>query len=114
MNMEEKWFLDFSEKGYPWHIDCQRVPETGCWVNIGYGNKMVLDHFCNMIDLMSREFGCKFTTKQVIRMAECTPGLTVYRPTMVPEDPFDEEVHMAPIWTREILEKHLSWKSDED
>jgi hypothetical protein len=111
---KDKWFLDFCEKGQMWHHDVERVPENPEWVNIGYGRKAVLNHFCDMVDLMVHEFGMKFTPDQIIRLAECTPGLTVHNPTPVPEDSFDEEVHMAPIWAREHLEKLIEWKEEED
>lgn len=115
MNIDKnKWFLDFCEKGQMWHHDLERVPENPEWVNIGYGSKAVLNHFCDMVDLMVHEFGMKFTPDQIIRLAECTPGLTVHNPTSVPEDSFEEEVHMAPIWAREHLEKLIEWKEEED
>ncbi len=115
MNIDmEKWFLDFSEHDQTWHHDLKRVPENVNWVNIGYGNKMVLNHFCDMVDVMTHEFGLKFTSQQIIRLAECTPGLTVYSPTRLPEDPYDEDNYMAPIWSKEKIEQHIEWKSEED
>ena len=110
----EKWYLDFSEKGQMWHHDLRRVPENEEWVNIGYGNKMVLNHFCDMIDMMRREFGITFTKEQILRLAECTPGLTIYYPTPVPEDPDAEDDHMVPIWSRNTIEEHTEWKSNDD
>lgn len=62
MNIDKnKWFLDFCENGQMWHHDLERVPENLEWVNIGYGRKAVLNHFCDMVDLMVHEFGMKFT-----------------------------------------------------
>lgn len=110
----KRWYLDFSESGQIWHHDLKRVPENDEWVNIGYGNKMVLDHFCDMVDLMKREFGMKFTNDQILRLAECTPGLTVYHGTPVPEDSYDEEIHMVPIWSRQTIEEHIVWKPTDD
>lgn len=110
----KRWYLDFSESGQIWHHDLKRVPENEEWVNIGYGNKMVLDHFCDMVDLMKREFGMKFTNDQILRLAECTPGLTVYHGTPVPEDSYDEEIHMVPIWSRQTIEEHIVWKPTDD
>lgn len=115
MNIKmERWYLDFSEKGQMWHHDLKRVPENENWVNIGYGNKLVLNHFCDIVDVLTREFGMNFTADQIIRLAECTPGLTVYNNTEVPEDSFDADVHMSPIWAREQIEKNIEWKPVED
>lgn len=111
---EEKWFLDFHESDQMWHLDTKRVRENNGWVNIGYGTRMVLNHFCDIVDVMTREFGKNFSTEQIIRLAECTPGLTVHYPTPLPDDPDAEDRHMAPIWSRENLEKHIIWKLDED
>lgn len=110
----EKWFLDFCERDQTWHMDLKRVPENKDWVNIGFGSRIVLDHFCDMVDVMTREFGMKFTAKQIIRLAECTPGLTVYHPTPLPEDPEQEGRHMDPIWSREKIEESIGWKEKED
>lgn len=107
---DQTWFLDFSENGQMWHIDLERVPENESWVNIGYGRKEVLDHFCDMVDVLTHEFKMHFTPEQVLRLAECTPGLTVYQNTDVPEDEFESEVHMRPIYSRKSLERHLAWK----
>ena len=106
-------FLDYSEQGYPWHIDIFRRPENVSWTNIGYGYEAVISHFCNVVDVMSREFGFKFTTGQIIRLAECTPGITVFRPSPKPEDSSDVEVHMRPIWSREYIENMIGWKKTE-
>lgn len=111
---QERWYLDFSENGQMWHHDLKRVPENESWTNIGYGNKYVLNHFCDMVDMMRREFGMTFTTDQIVRLAECTPGLTVYNPTPVLEDSFDSDVYMAPIWAKESLERQIEWKPEED
>lgn len=111
---KKTWFLDFCENGQMWHHDVERLPENPEWVNIGYGRKIVLDYFCTMVDIMTREFGMKFTTDQIIRLAECTPGLTVHNPTPVPEESFDHDVHMNPIFSKEWLEEHLEWKSIEE
>ena len=115
MNIDtSKWFLDYSQSGQMWHHDLVRVPENLEWVNIGYGSKMVLDHFCNTVDVLTREFGMKFTAEQIIRLAECTPGLTVFNPTPLPEDTFECEVHNRPIYSRECIEKEIGWKPAED
>lgn len=115
MNIDtRKWFVDFSEDGQMWHIDLERVPENPSWINIGYGSDEVLSHFCNVVDVMTHEFGMKFTNEQIIRLAECTPGLTVHNPTPLPEDSFDEEVHMRPIYSREKIEESIGWKEKED
>lgn len=105
------WYLDFCENGQQWHIDLERKPENPSWVNIGYGYKRVLSHFCNFVDVMVHEFGTKFTTSQINRLAECIPGLTVFRPTSVPDEEFDAEVHMRPIYSKEMIEERIEWKS---
>ena len=110
----ENCYLDYAEKGYPWHIDTKRVKENETWTNIGYGNDYVITHFCDMVDVMMREFGMKFTTEQIIRLAECTPGITVFYPTPIPEDYDDEQLHGRPIWSRNRIEKHIEWKEVED
>lgn len=97
-----------------WHTDLERVPEIKSWTNIGYCNKIILDHFCNMVDLIRREFGVEFTTEQIIRLAECTPGMTAHNPTPVPEDYFAKEVHNAPIRSKERIERHIDWKTIEE
>ena len=104
-NENQTWFIDFSEKGQMWHIDLERVPENDSWVNIGYGRYEVLSYFCDMVDVLTTEFKMHLTPEQVLRLAECTPGLTVYQNTDVPEDEFDSDVHMRPIYARETLEK---------
>ena len=114
VNENKTWFLDFSEKGQMWHIDLERVPENVSWVNIGYGRYEVLSYFCDMVDVLTREFKMHLTPEQVLRLAECTPGLSVYQNTDVPEDEFESEVHMRPIYARESLEKHLAWKEVEE
>ena len=115
MDVEMKtWFLDFSENGQMWHLDLRRVPENEYWVNIGYGNSIVLDHFCDMVDLMKREFGMTFTKEQIHRLAECMPGLTVYHGTPIPEDDYAKETHLGPIYSRKRIEEHIEWKSSED
>ena len=115
MDVEMKtWFLDFSEKGQMWHLDLKRVPENDEWVNIGYGNSIVLDYFCDMVDLMKREFGMTFTKEKILRLAECMPGLTVYCGTPVPEDYYAKETHLGPIYSRKRIEEHIEWKSSED
>lgn len=105
-----KWFLDFSEHDQSWHIDLERVPENPTWKNIGYGSDMVLDHFTDMVDVMTREFGMRFTTAQIVRLAECTPGLTVHRPTPVPEDDYAANIHFGPIESKERIEESVGWK----
>lgn len=112
-NNIDRWFLDFSEAGQMWHIDLKRVPENASWRNIGYGHRVVLHHFCDVVDLMAKEFGMKFTTEQVVRLAECTPGLTVYEPTKVPDVESEYNMHMSPIWSKESVEKQIEWKPDE-
>ena len=113
-NDYEKWYFDYCENGCNWHFDTKIVPENPSWTNIGYGRREVLSHFCDMVDIMTHEFGMKFTTDQIIRLAECTPGITVHHPTPVPEESFDEEVHMNPIHSKEWLERHLEWKPEEE
>lgn len=108
-----KWYLDYCESAQQWHIDTERVPENQSWVNIGYGKEIVLSHFCNTVDVMMHEFGMKFTTKQIIRLAECTPGITVHYPTPRPEEEFDYEVHMRPIYSKETIEERIEWKQAE-
>lgn len=114
VNENQTWFLDFSEKGQMWHIARERLLDNDSWVNIGYARKEVLDHFCYMVDILTREFKMHFTREQVLRLAECTPGLSVYQNTDVPEDVFESEVHMRPIYARETLEKKLAWKEVEE
>ena len=108
------WYLDYNEKEQQWHIDLERLPENDGWTNIGYAYDMVLTHFCDVIDMMEREFGLKFSATQINRLAECTPGLTVFRPTPIPGDPEKEDRYMAPIWSREEIEKNIGWKQVED
>lgn len=110
----QTWFLDFSENGQMWHIDLNRVPENESWVNIGYGREEVLSHFCDMVDVLTHEFKMHFTPEQVLRLAECTPGLTVYQNTDEPEGEFEYQVHMRPIYARQRLENHLAWKEVEE
>ncbi len=110
----DECYVDFSEKDQIWHWDSSLVPENAAWVNICHGKMFVVRHFCNMIDLMVRNFKMKFSADQIIRLAECTPGLTVYRPTPIPEDSFDEEVHNAPIWSRKDIEKYIELKPIKD
>lgn len=115
MNINKKiWYLDFSENGQMWHHDLERVPENESWVNIGFGNHMILDYFCDMVDMMRREFGIKFSTEQIIRLAECTPGLNVYSKSPIPDDDLKKELHEAPIYSRKKIEEHIEWKLDED
>lgn len=97
-----------------WHIDLESVSENDSWVNIGYGRYEVLSYFCDMVDVLTSEFKMHLTPEQVLRLAECTPGLTVYQNTDVPEGEFDSDVHMRPIYARETLEKHLAWKEVEE
>lgn len=113
-NENQTWFLDFSEKGQMWHIDIEREPENDSWVNIGYGRHEVLSYFCDMVDVLTNEFKMHLAPEQVLRLAECIPGLTVYQNTDVPEGEFDSDVHMRPIYARETLEKHLAWKEVEE
>ena len=108
------WYLDFCEDNQTWHHDLRRVPENKDWINVAFGSKIVIDYFCDMVDMMVREFGSKFTNAQILRLAECTPGLTVYQATPVPEDLYEKEDHMIPIWTRGQLEKHIEWKTIEE
>ena len=88
--------------------------ENDSWVNIGYSRYEVLSYFCDMVDVLTSEFKMHLTPEQVLRLAECTPGLTVYQNTDVPEGEFDSDVHMRPIYARETLEKHLAWKEVEE
>ena len=67
-----------------------------------------------MVDVLPTELKRHLTPEQVLRLAECTPGLTVYQNTAVPEGAFDSAVHMRPIYARETLEKHLAWKEVEE
>ena len=110
----EQWFLDFNEQQQQWHIDTERVPGNAFWINIGYGNEIVINHFCDMVDMMRREFGLNFTTKQIIRLAECTPWLTVHSFTPLPDDEYQQEWHMTPIHSKERIESNTEWKSDEE
>ena len=103
------WYLDFDETNQMWHIDCQRVPENEYWTNIGYGSNSAIDHFCDVVDMMRREFGLIFTTDQIIRLAECTPGITVHYPTPVPEDDIQQDQHMTPIYSKERIDKSIDW-----
>lgn len=113
-NENQTWFLDFPEKGQMWHIDIEREPENDSWVNIGYGRHEVLSYFCDMVDVLTNEFKMHLAPEQVLRLAECIPGLTVYQNTDVPEGEFDSDAHMRPIYARETLEKHLAWKEVEE
>lgn len=110
----DECYVDFSENGQIWHWDSKFVPESGLWVNICHGKMFVVEHFCHMIDVLLKDFKMKLTTDQIIRLAECTPGLTVYNRTPVPEDSFDAEVHNVPIWSREKIERLVSLKPFED
>lgn len=104
------WYLDFDETNQMWHIDLDRVPENEAWRNIGYGTHEALSHFCNFVDMMIHEFGLKYTTEQVTRMAECTPGITIHKSTPIPEEQFEKDVHMAPIYSKERIEQHINWE----
>lgn len=110
----ERWYLDFEEEHQLWHMDTKRVPENKYWTNIGYGHRAALTHFCNVVDMMRSEFGLNFTTAQINRLAECTPGIRVHNSTDVPETQFEERVHMVPIESKELIEKHIDWNSIED
>lgn len=110
----DECYVDFSENGQRWHWDSHIRPENEAWANICHGKKFVVEHFCHMIDLMVREFKMKFTADQIIRLAECTPGLTVYSPTQVPEDSHDGDVHNLPIWSREKIQKYVELRPLED
>lgn len=107
------WYLDFEEEHQMWHIDNQRVPENKYWTNIGYGSNSAIDYFCDLVDMMKREFGVKFTTAQIIRLAECTPGITVHDPSPVPEDDIQQDRHFIPIHSKEKIEKHIDWEAIE-
>ena len=109
----QRWYLDFHEKDQTWHHDLTLVPENKSWINVAFGNKIVIDYFCDLVDMMVREFGMKFKNEQIIRLAECTPGLTVYHPTRVPQDPDAKEDHMVPIWSRRRIEELTEWKTAE-
>ncbi len=112
--IKDLWYLDFEEKHQMWHIDLERVDENQYWTNIGYGHHDALRHFCNVIDMMTNEFNLKFTTEQIIRLAECTPGITIYEETPVPESQFEGDVHMVPIQSKEAIEQYINWNSIED
>jgi hypothetical protein len=107
------WYLDFEEKNQMWHIDLERVAENQWWTNIGYGSYSAIDHFCNVVDMMKREFGLYFTTQQIIRLAECTPGITVHNPSPIPEDHIQQDKHTTPIYSKEKIEKHVDWDAIE-
>lgn len=81
-------FLDFNEEQCEWHTSVDKVPENEFWCNICYGKVPIVEHFCNMLDIMIKEFDIKFTAKQVISLAELTPGLTVYDPTPIQKGTF--------------------------
>lgn len=91
-------------------MDNERVPENEYWTNIGYGPYIILDHFCDFVNMMGRELGITFTTAQIIRLAECTPGITVHQATPIPEEQFDIDVHMAPIHSKEAIERQIGLK----
>lgn len=110
----ETIFFDFCEYDQSWHWASERVDENESWKNIGYGKKIVVRHFCTMVDILTHDFGMKFTTDQIVRLAECTPGLTVFSPTAIPEGSFEQDVHMNPIFSKESIEEHLEWKQMED
>lgn len=105
----EKWYLDFSEGDQIWHRDLNRVDENAFWKNIGYGSIYVINHFMEMVNIMTLEFGLKFTTDQIRRLAECTPGITVYAPTPLPGDDIEKDIHEARILSRKELEEHIEW-----
>ena len=108
------WYLDFEEKNQMWHIDLEQVAENQWWTNIGYGSYSAIDHFCNVVDMMKREFGLTFTTEQIIRLAECTPGLTVHFPTPVPEDDIQRDRHNTPIDSKDKIYKYTDWEAIEN
>ena len=108
------WYLDFEEKSQIWHMDNERVPENEYWTNIGYGPYIILNHFCDFVNMMGRELGITFTTAQIIRLAECTPGITVHQATPIPEEQFDIDVHMAPIHSKEAIERQIGLKPMEE
>ena len=60
-----------------------------------------------MVDVLTSEFKMHLTPEQVLRLAECTPGLTVYQNTDVPEDEFDSDVHMRPIYGKYPIKDDL-------
>lgn len=64
--------------------------------------------------MMKREFGLNFTTQQIIRLAECTPGIIVHNPTPVPEDDIQRDRHTTPIYSKEKIEKHVDWEATEN
>lgn len=107
------YYLSYSEQGYAWHAAPDRSPDYGCWTGIGYGKKLIIDHFMKMVNIMRIEFGMKFTDNQIIRLAECTPGITVWNPTPVPEDDYDAEDHMCPIDSKNRVEECVEWKAVE-
>lgn len=104
------WYLDFDENNQMWHIDSQRVTENEYWKNIGYGSNSAIDHFCNVVDMMKREFGLRFSTVQIIRLAECMPGIEVHYPTPIPEDEIQQDRHLTPIYSKEKIEKYINWQ----
>lgn len=108
------WYLDFEEKHQLWHIDLKRVPENEYWTNICYGSNSALDHFCNIVDMMRREFDLTFTTEQIVRLAECTPGLTVHYPSSIPEDEFQRVRHITPIESKDKIDRHTDWQAIEN
>ena len=114
LKKEPLLYFDYQEDkngrvGGIWHFDLERLPENNGWKNIGIGHKPVLEHFCGMINILNREFGKKLTSEQVIRLAECTPGIKVFNPTEMPEHYDDQERHRMPLDCRESLEKY--WES---
>lgn len=64
--------------------------------------------------MMGRELGITFTTAQIIRLAECTTGITVHQATPIPEEQFDIDVHMAPIHSKEAIERQIGMKPMEE
>lgn len=73
-----------------------------------------LNYFCDFVNMMGRELGITFTTAQIIRLAECTPGITVHQATPIPEEQFDIDVHMAPIHSKEAIERQIGLKPMEE
>ena len=107
----QKRYLDFAEGSYNWHVATERMPENKGFVNIAYGEDDIISHFCEMVNMMRHEFNINLRTDQVIRLAECTPGMTVFHHTQEPEDESEAEKYRAPINAKERIESHIVWKN---
>ena len=96
-------YLDFSERQQEFHIADKRKPENNDWVNVGYGEDTVISHFTSLIKVMEYEFKTKFSAKEIITLAACMPGITVYRSLQRYDDYGNLTFHqMAIDWKNEI------------